>query len=118
MAMKEQRASAAVSDSEWRRAVVTRFVLFLVLATCAGCQSMGATPGKSIDDASITASVKSKLVAQKMTNLTRVDVDTNKGTVYLNGIVDSPDQKATAEALARQVTGVKSVVNNLQVLKK
>jgi hyperosmotically inducible protein len=92
--------------------------MVLALAASAGCQSMGATPGKPIDDATITASVKSRLVAEKMTNLTRVDVDTNRGTVYLNGIVDSPNQKATAEALARQVTGVKSVVNNLQVLKK
>jgi osmotically-inducible protein OsmY len=117
--MKEPRAAAAVLEREWWRAVVlTRLALFLALATCAGCQSMGATSGKPIDDASITASVKSKLVAEKLTNLTRVDVDTNRGTVYLNGIVDSPGHKATAEALARQVTGVKSVVNNLQVLKK
>ena len=68
-----------------------------------------------MDDASITASVKSKLVADRATNLTRVDVDTNRGTVYLNGTVDTPQQKAKAEQLAWQAKGVKSVVNNLQV---
>jgi osmotically-inducible protein OsmY len=37
--------------------------------------------------------------------------------VTLNGIVESADQKAKAEQLARQVGGVKSVKNNLQVQK-
>jgi hyperosmotically inducible protein len=62
--------------------------------------------------------VKSKLVADKAANLTRVDVDTNNGTVYLNGTVDTAEQKAKAEQLAWQAGGVKSVVNNLQVQKK
>ena len=92
-------------------------VLVLVLATA--CQSMtGKSAGTNIDDASITASVKSKLVADKAANLTRVDVDTNSGPVYLNGTVDSAEQKAKAEQLAWQAKGVKSVVNNLQVQKK
>ena len=92
--------------------------MMLVLATAA-CQSMtGTSAGTSIDDASITASVKSKLVAEKAANLTRVDVDTNNGTVYLNGTVESPEQRSRAEQLAWQAKGVKSVVNNLQVQKK
>ena len=93
-------------------------LVVLVLAASA-CQSLtGKTAGQNIDDATITASVKSKLVADKAANLTRVDVDTNNGTVYLNGTVDSPEQKAKAEQLAWQAQGVKSVVNNLQVAKK
>jgi hyperosmotically inducible periplasmic protein len=93
-------------------------VMILLLATAA-CQSMtGKSAGTNFDDASITASVKSKLVADKAANLTRVDVDTNNGTVYLNGTVDSAEQKTKAEQLAWQAKGVKSVVNNLQVQKK
>jgi osmotically-inducible protein OsmY len=38
--------------------------------------------------------------------------------VYLNGAVDSVEQKARAEQLAWQASGVKAVVNNLQVLKR
>ena len=94
-------------------------VVMVLVLTAAACQSMtGKTAGGNFDDATITASVKSKLVADKATNLTRVDVDTNNGTVYLNGTVDSPEQKAKAEQLAWQAQGVKSVVNNLQVAKK
>jgi len=93
-------------------------LLALVLATTA-CGSMtGKSAGTTVDDATITASVKSKLVADRVSNLTRVDVDTNSGTVYLNGTVDSTEQKARAEQLAWQAKGVKSVVNNLQVQKK
>jgi len=93
-------------------------VLLVMLAFVAGCQSMtGKTAGETIDDAAITASVKAKLVADKPSNLTRVDVDTNNATVYLNGVVDSAEQKARAEQLAWQAKGVRSVVNNLQVKK-
>lgn len=90
--------------------------VLLLAATVAGCQAMtGKTAGQNIDDASITASVKSQLVADKASNLVRVDVDTNQGVVYLNGTVDSAEQKARAEELARRVRGVSRVVNNLQV---
>lgn len=89
-----------------------------VMLTLVGCSSTtGKSAGENVDDASITASVKAKLVADKPANLTRVDVDTNNATVYLNGVVESAEQKDRAEQLARQAKGVKSVVNNLQVKK-
>jgi len=93
--------------------------MLMVALTLSACQSMtGKSAGTNVDDATITASVKSKLVGDKPANLTRVDVDTNNGTVYLNGTVETPDQKTRAEQLAWQAKGVKSVVNNLQVQKK
>lgn len=97
------------------RTIATALTLVLILGAC---QSMtGNSAGTNLDDATITASVKSKLVADKVSNLTRVDVDTNRGTVYLNGTVAAPEQKTRAEQLAWQAKGVKSVVNNLQVQK-
>ena len=93
--------------------------LFMILTIAVGCQTLtGKTAGENVDDATITAAVKSKLVAEKASNLTRVDVDTNRGTVYLNGSVETPDQKAQVERLAWQAKGVKAVVNNLQVQKR
>ena len=101
------------------RAITSIAVLLMIVVVAAGCQSLtGKSAGRTVDDASVTASVKSKLVADKAANLTRVDVDTNNGTVYLNGTVESAEQKARAEQLAWQATGVKNVVNNLQVQKK
>lgn len=78
----------------------------------------GETAGQYVDDSTITASVKAKLVADKTANLTRVDVDTTRQVVSLNGIVESPDQKQRAEQLAMQVSGVKRVQNNLQIQAK
>ena len=91
-------------------------VLVMVVAVTAGCTSMtGKTAGENVDDASITASVKTKLAAEKPATLTKVDVDTNKGTVYLTGNVENAAIKARATELARQVAGVREVVNNLKV---
>lgn len=97
----------------------TLALMLAMLAVLGGCRAMtGKTAGDTMDDATITASVKSRLVADKATNLTRVDVDTNNGTVYLNGTVETAEQKTKAEQLAWQAKGVKSVVNNLQVQKR
>jgi hyperosmotically inducible protein len=75
----------------------------------------GKTAGQNVDDATLTAQVKSKLAAERLASLTRIDVDTERGTVYLNGNVDNAASKTRAEELANQVSGVRKVVNNLQV---
>lgn len=94
------------------------YVLLLVLAMTAGCKGMtGKTAQENIDDATLTASVKAKLGTEKTSYLTRVDVDTDNRIVYLNGIVDSDEQKSRAETLASEVDGVNGVVNNLKVQK-
>ena len=90
--------------------------LALLAAVTAGCTAMtGKSAGENVDDATITASVKTKLANEKPATLTKVDVDTNKGTVYLTGNVENADIKAKATALARGVTGVREVVNNLKI---
>jgi hyperosmotically inducible protein len=68
-----------------------------------------------LDDATISAKVKAKLVADPEVKSLRIDVDTVDGRVALNGTVTSDDQKAEAEKLARHTEGVKSVANLLQV---
>ncbi len=91
-------------------------VLVMLMAVTAGCTSMtGKSAGENVDDASITASVKTKLAAEKPATLTKVDVDTNKGTVYLTGNVGNATIKERATEIARQVAGVREVVNNLKV---
>ena len=85
-------------------------------ALLAGCTSLtGETAREHLDDTAITAAVKSKLAAEKVSTLTRIGVDTVQGTVYLTGIVETPALKARAGEIARQVQGVRGVVNNLKV---
>lgn len=91
-------------------------IAIALLLSVAGCTPMtGQTAGQYVDDSTITASVKAKLVADKAANLTRVDVDTTNKVVTLNGIVESPDEKLRAEQLAMQVAGVQRIDNNLQI---
>ena len=82
----------------------------------AGCQTLtGRSTGRFVDDQTIVGKVKSKLVADKTSNLTRVGVKVNSGVVYLEGVVDSEQERAIAEDLTRSVPEVLSVVNQLQV---
>jgi hyperosmotically inducible protein len=88
----------------------------MLVAVTAGCTAMtGKSAGQNVDDATITAQVKTKLAAEKPATLTKVDVDTNQGTVYLTGNVENATVKARATELARQVAGVRDVVNNLKI---
>jgi len=99
----------------WRRggAVAAALAVAVLLAAC---QSMtGETLGENIDDAGITVAVKSKLAAEKISTVTRIDVDTNRGVVALNGTVKTVTDRTRAEELARQVKGVRDVVNNLRI---
>jgi osmotically-inducible protein OsmY len=90
------------------------FVILLV-AAMSGCQALtGETLGEHIDDTTITTTVKAKLAAEKGTTLTRVQVDTDRGVVQLSGVVETAADKAKAEQIARSVSGVKAVRNNLQ----
>jgi osmotically-inducible protein OsmY len=94
-------------------------IVLITLLVLSGCTAVtGQTAGELVDDSTITASVKAKLVGDKAANLTRIEVDTTNQVVTLNGVVESADQKAKAEQLTRQVGGVKSVKNNLQVQKQ
>ena len=70
-------------------------VVLAALLVVSGCTSMtGQTAGQLVDDSTITASVKAKLVGDKTANLTRIEVDTTNQVVTLNGVVESADQKA------------------------
>jgi len=75
----------------------------------------GRTIGQIIDDAAIVAEVKTKLTAEKLSNLTRIDVKSDAGVVTLAGTVDSAERRARAVQIASGVNGVKTVLNNIEV---
>jgi hyperosmotically inducible protein len=64
----------------------------------------------------ITSATKMRLLADSQTPALDINVDTRAGVVTLFGIVPSQKAKASATADARQVSGVKRVVNDLQVV--
>jgi osmotically-inducible protein OsmY len=90
--------------------------LLLVVWALAGCgASSDRTVGQSIDDTNLTAAVKARLARDEISSLFRIDVDTKVGVVTLTGNVRTPDQIKHVEGIAREVRGVKDVVNKLQV---
>lgn len=83
-------------------------VTILAIA-CFGCAT------KSVDDATLTATVKSKLAADRDTSALSINVDTSNSVVTLNGTVASATEKSRAEQIAKNTEGVAKVVNNLTV---
>jgi osmotically-inducible protein OsmY len=82
-----------------------------------GLHVLGWSGSRGRDDSYITTSVKSKLASDKLVTMTRVEVETNNGIVYLTGQVETAEQRSHIGSLTSQVDGVKKVVNNLQVRK-
>lgn len=78
-------------------------------------REVGPVVQEVMDDASVTAKVKAKLLADPEVAGVHIDVDTIDGQVTLNGKVASEDQRAEAEKLATRTEGVKSVRNLIQV---
>lgn len=72
--------------------------------------------GEVIDDATITSTVKSKLVWSKYTDGLSTDVDTLRGKVTLTGTADSVAAKDLASQLALNTHGVMAVDNRLQIV--
>ena len=92
--------------------------LLLIFSLVLGCQTItDMTRTESDKDAAISKAVKETLLKDKAVDLTSVNVKTTDGSVDLSGTVLSLDARERAIKLAWQVTGVKAVVNHLEVKK-
>jgi len=70
----------------------------------------------NVSDSWITSKTKIALFADSRVPGTSVNVETQKGTVFLRGKVDSDAAKSAAEEVTKGIDGVKSVKNELQVV--
>jgi len=90
-------------------ALIAMLVLPLTFAAC------GKSVGETIDDATITARVKTALLNDPQVGGLKIDVDTTKGIVTISGMVKSPAEADRAVQLAKQIDGVRDVKSTLQV---
>jgi osmotically-inducible protein OsmY len=74
-----------------------------------------ATIGDKIDDASITAQVKSSLLSHHSTSALHTTVSTTDGVVTLSGIAKNDAEKSLVTKLVNDINGVNSVVNNMTI---
>lgn len=73
------------------------------------------TMGEKIDDASITASVKSSLLSHRSTSAVHTSVSTMDGVVTLSGVAKNDAEKSLVTKLATDINGVTSVINNMTI---
>jgi hyperosmotically inducible periplasmic protein len=92
--------------------------LSIVLGT-AGCAvtSGQSTAGQYVDDATISARVKTRFAEDPDVSAMRISVETLNGTVQLSGFATSDAEKQKALQIARAVPDVKEVRNGIVVKK-
>jgi osmotically-inducible protein OsmY len=73
------------------------------------------TMGDKIDDASITAEVKSSLLSHRSTSAMHTTVSTTDGVVTVGGIAKNDAEKSLVTKLAEDINGVTSVINNMTI---
>jgi hyperosmotically inducible periplasmic protein len=69
-----------------------------------------------VNDSWVTSKTKIALFADERVKGTQVSVDTKNGIVHLRGKVDSDEAKSAAADVAKNIEGVQSVKNDLQVV--
>lgn len=74
-----------------------------------------ATAGDKIDDASITAEVKSSLFSHRSTSALHTKVSTADGVVTVSGVAKNDAEKSLVTKLATDISGVNSVINNMTI---
>ena len=73
------------------------------------------TLGEKIDDASITAQIKSSLLSHRSTSALKTKVSTTEGVVTLSGIAKNDAEKSLVTKLVTDINGVTSVINNMTI---
>lgn len=68
------------------------------------------------NDVDITADVQARVHADSALTTSPVTVQANNGVVVLSGTVATDAARSAAETAAKQVEGVKGVINNLQLV--
>ncbi|QCR36216.1 BON domain-containing protein [Nissabacter sp. SGAir0207] len=95
-------------------AMCMALMVALTLSACAPTAKSEGTGGY-IDDTVVTTKVKSALLADDSLKSREINVETFKGRVQLSGFVSSMADANHAVQVTRQVTGVKSVENAMQI---
>jgi BON domain len=88
-------------------------VTIALILGLAGCKS--ATPAAPVDDASLTTALQSRIAGDSALSAESIQSSVQAGVATLTGNVSSEAARSLAAADAAQVSGIKTVVNNLTV---
>jgi hyperosmotically inducible periplasmic protein len=90
-----------------------RLVLSFVLSITFVTATFAA--GKPVTDDYLTDMIRSRLAADQIVKGGAIEVTVKDGAVILKGTVEEDKQKSKAEKIAKKVSGVKSVDNEIVV---
>ena len=124
-AAAKTRAIELAKSTDGVRDVVDAITLTPPAAATSGIDEAQRKPGDSagdvsatMGDAGITAAIKTKMLADTAVSGLKIDVDTTDAIVTLKGEVSTAAEKSRALEIARETTGVKSVKDQLKMVKK
>jgi hyperosmotically inducible protein len=89
--------------------MIKRLLLLLTLLSTAFAA------GKPVTDDFISDTIRQKLAADQVVKGGAIEVVVKDGAVVLRGKVEEERQKTKAASIAKKVTGVKSVDNEIQI---
>ena len=91
--------------------------LAIALVSVVGCASTSQSQGTGeyIDDALITTKVKAALFDEPVIKAHEINVETFRGVVQLSGFVSSQSEVDRAVEVARGVSGVTAVKNDMRL---
>src|SRR5437868_11576985 len=96
---------------QWPEQMNRRTLIFAILTLA----PLGAADKTPVTDDAIYDNVRRKLASDPIVKGGGLTVDVKQGAVTLSGTVEQDKQKDRATKLAKTVSGVKSVVNELKV---
>jgi hyperosmotically inducible periplasmic protein len=100
-------------NTTWRRVAVA-LAIAASMSACSVARNQE-TVGAYVDDAKITADIKTKMASDKDVAATSISVETLNGVTQLSGFAKSQVEKERASEIARQAKGVRSVRNDIVV---
>jgi hyperosmotically inducible protein len=95
----------------------TRILAVVAALTLAAAPTLLAKSlGTMVDDGTITTSVKTALLENKNTHSTKINVESFNGVVQLSGFVATQAEKTEAGRVAKGVSGVKQLRNDIAIM--
>ncbi len=94
---------------------LSAIVLGAALVSVVGCSSTPRDTGQYVEDSDVTTKVKAAIYNDPQVKDNEINVSTFKGKVQLSGFVRSQADIDRAVELARGVSGVKDVTNDMRL---
>lgn len=97
--------------------ILTRVLATALLALAVGCSGSPKqqATGETMNDAAITTQVKAAMLSEPTLKSMEINVETFRGRVQLSGFVSTQANATTAVTVARGVSGVRDVKDDMRL---